>query len=95
METFTNDEAGYLRWIANHPTGAVLNVPEFGTNLALVLHTAGCSFIGSAARTNYTTTSYYKVCATDAALIAWAATRPGTLKCCSFCGPDAGDNHLR
>ena len=94
METFVNDEASYLRWIANHPIGAVLNVPKSGTKEQMVLHTAGCSSIRSPARTNYTTTSYYKMCASDTAeLLAWAATRPGTLNRCKVCSPDinAGD----
>ena len=89
METFVNNEAAYLHWIADHPTGAVLNVPKSGTTQPMMLHMANCIFISSSARTNYTTTSYYKVCAADAAeLIAWAATQPGILKPCSFCRHD-------
>ncbi|MDQ2806177.1 MAG: hypothetical protein M3Z04_04545 [Chloroflexota bacterium] len=89
METFVDDEAGYRRWLADHPTGSVLNVPRSGTNPLLVLHTAGCTFISSPTRTNYTTTAYYKVCATDATdLVAWAATQPGSWKHCGVCSPD-------
>ena len=87
MYTFRDDEAGYLAWVTDNPTGYVLNVPRQGTSVAIVLHSASCRSI-SGAFTNYTTTDYYKICAHDQdPLIAWADVQPQTLQRCGRCQP--------
>lgn len=91
MQKFVNDEASYLAWTLAHPAGFVLNVPQNGTAVPLVLHTARCAHITSTARTNYTTTNYYKICSLDRMkLVAWVhAQSHGQLqyRFCGHCQP--------
>jgi hypothetical protein len=90
MQTFVNDDSGYLAWIAAHPEGFVLNAPRTGRQL-LALHRARCAFISNPGRANYTTTSYFKVCsAARDDLIRRASARSAALKVCSACLRDAG-----
>ena len=45
MHKFTDDDAGYLRWIASHPDGFVLNIERGERHGYAVLHRATCSSI--------------------------------------------------
>lgn len=43
MEKFTDDDAGYLRWVNGHPTGLVVNIERGERPGYVVLHPANCS----------------------------------------------------
>lgn len=66
MEKFTDDDAGYLRWISDHPDGFVVNVERGERSGYAVLHRASCSSI-SRARDNgaYTDRGYRKIVSED------------------------------
>ncbi len=88
MQDFIDDDAGYLAWVRAHPDGFVVNAPRSGGSVPLILHGARCTFISSVIRSNYTTTSYYKVCAEDReALLRWLQGRAGKWKTCPVCTP--------
>lgn len=91
MQKLVNDDESYLAWTLAHPAGFVLNVPQKGTAVPLVLHTARCAHVTSTARTNYTTTDYYKICSLDGMeLVAWVHTQShGQLhyRSCGHCQP--------
>jgi hypothetical protein len=88
MVTFEDDEAGYLRWLLENPTGYVVNSQRPPRPAYLVLHHATCRHISSPTRTNYTTT-YQKVCArSKAELERWATNVVGgQLRACQHCQP--------
>lgn len=66
MEKFTDDDAGYLRWIANHPEGFVLNIERGERPEYAVLHRATCSSISRVREDGaYTTRNYRKVVSDD------------------------------
>ena len=89
METFNDDEAGYLRWIRNNPTGFVVNAGRLPGDIPdpYMLHRATCSFISSSKIKNYTTTSYMKICSLDKQeLLRWAGEYRA-IRECSYCKP--------
>jgi len=62
MEKFTDDDAGYLRWIANHPNGFVLNIERGERPEYTVLHRATCPSISRNREDGaYTSRNYKKV----------------------------------
>lgn len=66
MEKFTDDDAGYLRWIADHPEGFVLNIERGERPEYTVLHRATCSSISRAREDGaYTKRGYKKVVSED------------------------------
>jgi hypothetical protein len=93
---FVNDDAAYLRWIAAHPAGFVLNTfrrhrsPSF-----LVLHKADCFAIGfrrGLAHGTLTQQRYRKICAENIDdLRLWVRSESGTDGSfsghCSKCNP--------
>jgi hypothetical protein len=91
MQKFVNDDESYLAWTLAHPAGFVLNVPQKGTAVPLVLHTARCAHVTSTTRTNYTTTDYYKICSMERIeLVTWVhAQSHGQLqyRSCGHCQP--------
>ncbi len=88
MPTFDNDEAGYLKWVGTHPDGFVLNVPRQRNMAPNMMHRASCKHITTSERTNYTTTDYFKVCATNRQeLLDWAAGDSNRLQTCQHCNP--------
>ncbi len=61
---FRDDDEGYLRWLAEHPGGYVLNCHRKPTANYLVIHRATCrSISGTPARGRRWTAEYIKVCA--------------------------------
>lgn len=86
---FVGDDEGYLRWLAEHPGGYVVNSFRVPTSKYLVLHRASCKHINSPNRTNWTTTDYIKTCAKDAAVLDdWAVGATGTgVHPCRACMP--------
>lgn len=90
MQSFVNDDTSYLAWVGKHSDGFVLNVPQQGTTAPVVLHTARCSHVTNPLRTNYTTTTYFKMCSLNQdELIAWGHAH-GQVKACGYCHPGMG-----
>lgn len=66
MEKFTDDDAGYLRWIGNHPAGFVVNIERGERPGYAVLHRANCSSISRDREEGaYTERGYKKVASDD------------------------------
>ena len=89
VETFVNDDEGYLRWLKQNASGFVVNsynkpVPEY-----LIMHRATCWTISTDARTNWTTTGFIKICSSDKTeLEMWAAKEVGGKPHhCGVCNP--------
>ncbi|PKO21830.1 MAG: hypothetical protein CVU38_12630 [Chloroflexi bacterium HGW-Chloroflexi-1] len=78
MELFEDDDEGYLQWVETNPEGFVLNSERHPSARYLLLHRAICGTICTRKRTNYTTTGYIKVCASNKKeLEAWAMPETG------------------
>lgn len=93
MQHFANDDAGYLKWIAENPTGYVLNVEQSPRPAYLVLHRVTCSTVAKP-RDNgaYTDRGYQKVVACDLNELRGYARRVGRAdgsfsKACGRCQP--------
>jgi hypothetical protein len=88
-EVFEGDDAGYERWLAQHPNGYVLNSRRNPTRSYLKLHRATCHHIQTLhiGYSRWTSGDYIKVCADDRAEIArWAASRVrGELETDCYC----------
>ena len=84
---FVDDEDGYLRWLAENPSGFVVNSHRSPVADYLVLHRASCRWINTGARNNWTTTGYIKTCSASVPpLVAWAArVATGRLQPCGAC----------
>jgi hypothetical protein len=69
MEHFTDDDPGYLRWLADNPDGFVLNTERTPRPTYLMLHRATCHTITrpQPRATNWTR-DYVKFCGTRAEL---------------------------
>ena len=89
---FQDDDHGYLKWLAEHTDGYVLNVRGRPDRGYAVLHRPTCSTISN--RTHapgaYTSRGYRKYVAEDVADLAAAARREGRSdgsfsKRCAFC----------
>jgi hypothetical protein len=73
---FTNNDRGYLAWLAANPGGFVLNTTRTCSPNYMVLHGAGCFSIGNYTRMaqpgGFTARQYIKICATtEKELRAW------------------------
>ncbi len=86
---FMDDDAGYARWTAEHPSGFVVNADRQPRPGYLVLHRATCPTItGAPARGSAWTKDYIKLCALDVSpLERWAASIKGVLRACGRCKP--------
>jgi hypothetical protein len=88
LRHFTDDDTGYLAWIAAHPEAFVLNLPVAPGGIS-VLHRAGCRTISTLMRSHYTDRQYTKMCGPQAAeLVAWMTRQARTLTRCSLCRPN-------
>ena len=66
MQHFSDDDAGYLNWIAENPDGFVLNIERSERPEYLVLHRANCWSIARPRDDGaYTDRNYQKVVASD------------------------------
>jgi hypothetical protein len=63
---FIDDDTGYLRWLANHTNGYVINTRRSASPAYMVLHRATCPTISDYAPRNqpgaFTERQYAKVC---------------------------------
>jgi hypothetical protein len=92
MRTFDNDEAGYLQWVDTHPGGFVLNAYRHPGAMPdpYILHRASCNTIKTPKFTNYTTTSFAKICSESRQeLVEWWANSHSNhlFRACKFCKP--------
>jgi len=64
VESFVDNDTGYLQWLAAHPDGFVMNAARNPTPAYLVLHRTSCHTIsGIPARgSRWTTGDYIKIC---------------------------------
>jgi len=63
VESFVDDDIGYLQWLAAHPDGFVMNTHRNPTPTYLVLHRTGCHTIsGIPARGSRWTGDCIKIC---------------------------------
>ena len=88
--TFVDDDAGYVAWLAAHPSGYVLNHERSPSTRYLVLHRAGCwTMAPRGGDTRTWTIAYPKTCAaTSAALTDWAEANAGRPPSpCGTCHP--------
>ena len=79
MIHFSDDDLGYLAWIAAHPDGFVLNVSCPPDPHRVVLHRANCTSISNdtQAPRAYTGRNHRKICATSEAELKIAAKDEG------------------
>jgi hypothetical protein len=94
MIRFSDDDPGYLSWIAEHPDGFVLNVRRPADSRCVVLHRANCASISNDTYepNAFTGRKHHKICATSEAELKLAAKSEGRLggtfsKRCGLCGP--------
>lgn len=90
MEIFRDDDDGYLCWVADNPSGYVLNCERPPNRSYLMLHQASCHTIsGVPPSGDKWTSDYIKVCSTDRGEIeAWAEKETGgTPQPCGTCQP--------
>lgn len=89
VQQFVRDDASYLRWLAAHPHGFVVNSHTIPQADYVILHRVSCKHINTDQRTNWTTSGYIKTCSdSPAALESWARSAVGgSLHPCGTCRP--------
>jgi hypothetical protein len=86
MRHFVDDDAAYLEWLADHPTGFVINTGRNPSAAYLMLHRANCRTIsGVPARGATFTGDYTKVCGGRDELEAFAGQLGGAVQACGLC----------
>ncbi|GAA1641173.1 hypothetical protein [Actinoplanes couchii] len=88
MQHFTNDDAGYLAWVAANPAGHVLNANRDPDPSHFRLHRADCRYVqGTPGNGVRWTHLYPKVCGTRPELEAWVRDEvtDGQIHGCSNC----------
>jgi hypothetical protein len=91
-QIFKNEDAPYLEWVHDHPSGFVLNTRRRRDPSYMVLHRAMCPMVTKPTRVMgkdpFTANAYIKVCAeADADLSAWIKDHGGRSfsKRCQLC----------
>jgi hypothetical protein len=88
MLTFDNDEEGYLHWVDVNRAGFVVNAPKRPGACPDMMHRASCAHITTKRRTNYTTTTFKKVCSVDRQeLVDWGRRYSSDFHTCKHCKP--------
>ena len=94
MIRFSDNDLGYLTWLAANPDGFVLNVSSSPGPQCVVLHRASCAAISNAthAPVAYTGRNHRKICASTEAELKLAAKAEGRgdgsfSKRCGLCRP--------
>ena len=78
VETFVDDDGGFVAWMASHPDGYVLNTSRKPTSAYIRLHRVGCPTIsGLPANGVNWTVNYAKRCGTRPELEEWASSQLG------------------
>jgi hypothetical protein len=92
VEIFEDDDAGYLSWVAAHPSGYVVNIQRTRNPSDARLHYATCRTVsGENPRRGPWTGAYIKACSEDLnALDAWALSGfQAPITRCGTCHPPA------
>lgn len=87
MQTFLDDDRGYLAWLAGHPDGYVVNADRPPNSSYLRLHRATCRTISAQPATGsaWTVTST-KICGERQELADWARREVSSvLSPCATC----------
>jgi hypothetical protein len=90
MQTFVDDDQGYLQWIQASPRGFVINCMRTPSSGVLMLHKATCwTITGEPSRGRRWTDQYIKVCSLDKnELSQWARNEVGKeVRKCKICAP--------
>jgi hypothetical protein len=89
MQTFKDNDVGYLEWVQQHPHGFVINTTRSPSPTYLVLHQARCFHITKKTAGHRWTTDYIKVCAEQTNLLEdWVREHiGGTIRRCRTCAP--------
>ncbi len=96
LAVFAEDDQAYLRWLARHPHGFVINTPRSTPASYMVLHRASCPSVSQytwmTRPGGFTERAYIKVCAEQvAALRSWVSRHgriDGTFsRDCVICKP--------
>jgi hypothetical protein len=87
MQHFVDDDAGYARWLAEHPEGFVVNTYRSPSAAYVMLHRAGCATIsGEPARgLTFTGGEYSKICGGRDELGDFAGQLGGQASLCGLC----------
>ena len=86
MEHFVDDDSGYLNWVADHPSGYVINADRNPSAAYLMLHRADCHTItGVPAKGSTFTHDCSKVCGSRDELESFAADLGGSVRPCGVC----------
>jgi hypothetical protein len=89
VRRFIDDDFGYLRWLAEHPDGFLINAARTTSSAELVLHRASCRTInGVPARGSRWTGPYIKFCGEQAEVESFAlrSLGGGARAAASVCG---------
>jgi hypothetical protein len=82
VQVFEDDDAGYERWLEEHPHGYLLNSRRNPTASYLKLHAATCDHITTLrpGYSRWTSGGYIKICADQREEIAeWTASHVGAV----------------
>ena len=82
VKLFIDDDAGYLRWLVNHPSGYVLNSNRRPTPSYLKLHRSTCSHLNRPTVRNWTN-NYRKMCSDNAAYLSHGPAELGPIPTCA------------
>jgi hypothetical protein len=86
VQSFVDDDAGYLTWLDEHPDAFVINTYRTPSPAYIRLHQARCRTInGSPARGSRWTNDYRKICGTRAELETWARNLGGNAQPSPLC----------
>lgn len=87
MQHFVRDDVGYMRWLAQHPNGFVINTYSSPSAAYLKLHRATCASISRLQRnaTTFTCGEYSKLCGDRIELEQQAQRLGGTAQRCTNC----------
>jgi hypothetical protein len=79
LHVFRSDESGYLCWVAEHPSGYVVNAGKSPKASYLKLHSASCTWMsGRGAPGAFTERDYIKICSTSLQVLrSWAGGEVG------------------
>lgn len=90
MITYSNEDDGYLSWIASNPEGYVVNIERSLNPNNVILHRANCwTITGDPARGESWTDAYVKICSTSMEeLESWITNDVGVeVRKCKVCNP--------
>jgi hypothetical protein len=87
VQHFVRDDPGYMRWLAQHPDGFVINTYASPSAAYLKLHRASCFHISRLQRnaTTFTGGEYSKLCGDRDELEQVAQRLGGTPQRCTNC----------